>query len=172
MTRSRKRDLIRWSILSLFLILLFLLQTTPYLLPVLGKASAMPLIPAVICIGMFERETAGAFFGLAAGLLWDMVSAQPAGYHSIFLMVLGCASGLLITHLMRNNLLTGCLLGAGGILLHDVIYWLLFVVLRGYDGGGMLLVEKYLPSMLYTAAFIPLFYFIVRLLRKQLRSPA
>lgn len=170
MTKSRKKDVFRRGILAVLLIILFLLQTTPGLFRAVGKAFAMPLVPAVICIGMFERETAGAFFGLFAGLMWDAVSAQPAGYHSLFLMVLGCVSGLLITHLMRNNLLSGCLLGACGILFHGMCYWLFFVAARGYDGALKLLTEKYLPSMLYTAAFIPLFYFIVRILCKQLRN--
>lgn len=162
--------MLRRGILSVILIVLFILQTTPGLFHAFGKASAMPLVPAVICIGMFERETAGAFFGFAAGLMWDMVSAQPAGYHAAFLMILGCVSGLLITHLMRNNLLTSCILGVGGILLHGMCYWLFFVAARGYDGAAFLLTEKYLPSMLYTAAFIPLFYFIIRILCKQLRN--
>ena len=169
--KQRRKDIIRWCVLMLFLLILFLLQTTPGLLPVMGKAGAMLLIPAVVCIGMFERETAGAFFGLAAGLLWDMVSAQPVGFHSIILMCIGCMSGLLITHLMRNSLLSGLLLGIAGIVLHSMLYWVFFVLLRGYAGAITLLCLQFFPSMVYTACFIPLFYFIIRILRKQLRSP-
>lgn len=171
MMKQKRKDIIRWCILTLFLLVLFLLQTTPGLLPVLGKAGAMLLIPAVVCIGMFERETAGAFFGLIAGLLWDMASAQPIGFHSIILMCVGCISGLLITHLMRNSLLSGLLLGIVGIVLHTMLYWVFFVLLRGYSGAVTLLYSQFFPSMLYTAFFIPLFYFILRILRKQLRSP-
>ena len=171
MIKQRRKDIIRRCILTLILLILFLLQTTPGLLPVIGKASAMLLVPAVVCIGMFERETAGAFFGLFAGLLWDTVSAQPTGFHSIILMCLGCISGLLITHLMQNSLLSGILLSALGIILHTMLYWVIFVLLRGYTGALTLLYQQFLPSMLYTALFIPLLYFIIRLLRKQLRSP-
>lgn len=172
MMKQKRKDIIRWCITTLILILLFLLQTTPGLLPAAGKAEAMLLIPAVVCIGMFERETAGAVFGLFAGLLWDLASAQPAGFHGMVLMCLGCASGLLITHLMRNSLLCGMLLSVLGIVLHTMLYWVLFVLLRGYAGAASLLYTRFLPSMAYTALFIPLFYFIFRLLRKQLRSPA
>ena len=64
----------------LMLILIFLLQSAPYLMPRIGGVYPLLLIPAVVCIGMFERELVGGFLGLLAGVLWDITSLQTAGF--------------------------------------------------------------------------------------------
>ena len=80
------------------------------LFPEIFGVKANPLIPLVICIGMFEREIAGAVLGMLAGILWDSVSPMGDGYNALLLMLAGAAAGLLIDYLMRNNLMTALLL--------------------------------------------------------------
>ena len=65
-------------------------------------------------------ETAPAW-GALAGALWD-VSSGVDGFNTLVLMILCAVSSLLISHLMRNNLITALVLGAGSITAYEIIY--------------------------------------------------
>lgn len=108
MRRSTKILFVRRTVFVLLILAVHILQNTRGLLPEIFGVKANPLIPLVICIGMFEREIAGAVLGMLAGILWDSVSPMGDGYNALLLMLAGAAAGLLIDYLMRNNLMTGC----------------------------------------------------------------
>lgn len=160
--RERRSSVVRYAVITAFLLIIFLFQTTDGLLPRIGDASAWLVFPAVICIGMFEREAGGAFFGLAAGLMLDTVSSQLFGFYSIFLMLAGCCAGLLITYLMRSGLLTGLLLAFICLFLYAGLHWGIFIAFKGYDGGLSLFFSKYIPSVFYSLLFLPVFYYLFR----------
>lgn len=168
--KENKQSIIRWIVFSGIILISFLLQTTSGLFPQIRGIHANLLIPAVICIGMHEKETPGAVFGLMAGVFWDTVVNHVPGYHSILLMVAGCVSGLLITHLMRNNILAALFLSGASILVHDVLYWVFFRLFPAQEGYIYLLVNQTLPSMLYTFLLTPFYYLIVHAISKRLRE--
>ncbi|HBT91305.1 MAG TPA: rod shape-determining protein MreD, partial [Ruminococcaceae bacterium] len=64
---SRYR-VIRYLGYSIEILVLFVLQETPGLIPEIGGARPVMLIPAAVCIAMFESETPAMAFGLAGGL--------------------------------------------------------------------------------------------------------
>ncbi|MDO4847896.1 MAG: rod shape-determining protein MreD [Clostridiaceae bacterium] len=123
---------------------------------------AFLLIPLVVSIGMFERSYAGALLGVLAGALWDSASAFWDGYNALILMLIAAICGLLINILMRNHLVTAMILSASACVIYSVAYVMFFIVARGLDSPGWLLMSFYLPSALYTALFTPLFYILVR----------
>ena len=102
---DNKNVYIRRLCLAGIVLLTALLQNTEGLLPSVLGFRAMPLIPAVICIAMYERELPGMFFGVFAGLLWDSAARTGTNLNTILLTILAFVCGCLITHLMRNNIL-------------------------------------------------------------------
>ena len=58
----------RRIILTAAVLAIFLVWNTDGLFPKPWGIPAMLMVPVVISIGMFERETAGMFFGLFAGI--------------------------------------------------------------------------------------------------------
>ncbi|HCB90399.1 MAG TPA: rod shape-determining protein MreD, partial [Ruminococcaceae bacterium] len=48
---------------SIEILVLFVLQETPGLIPEIGGARPVMLIPAAVCIAMFESETPAMAFG-------------------------------------------------------------------------------------------------------------
>lgn len=162
---------IRWGVVAALLLLTSLFQNTNGLLPEIYGVRAMPLIPFVVCIGMYERDWGSAALGLFAGLIWDGVSAHGQGFRSIYLMVIGCACGLLLHYFMRRNLITGLLLSSVALLLHNVLYWVFFILIPGYDGAIELLYRFYLPSCLYSLVFMPLYYYIMKALHNRFPNP-
>lgn len=167
MRRRTKILTVRRAALALIILSVHILQNTNGFFPEIFGARAFLLIPLVVSIGMFEREVAGAVFGLFAGALWDGVSGLGDGYNTLFLMLTGAVCGLLINVLMRNHLLTALILSAAANLIYASFYVLFFVTARGLDSSGYLFLTFYLPSAVYSFLFTPLFYVAVRAIMKR-----
>ncbi len=125
----------------------------------------MLLIPAVICIAMFERDIAGMFFGLFAGALWDM-HASGASFNALFLLTVGFICGTLINTIMRNNIITALLLTAIFVPVYEVGYWFFHYVTVGLDMAGFMFLRYYLPGIVYTVALLPLMFIFIRAIEK------
>lgn len=167
---SENRNLIkRRLIFALLILAAFLFQSTPGIALAPFGIRSFPLIALTVCIAMFERETWGAFAGLLAGALWDCVAARGQGFHAIFLMLAGFLCGFLVRYIMRNNLMAALVLTAAFSLLHEVLFWLFFIVIGGVPGAGKLLWRFYLPCAAAAVLWLPLFYFAVRSIMKALR---
>lgn len=160
---------IRRAVLALLILVFAALQNTAGLVPSVFGVRAMLLLPLVVCIGMHERDIEGLFFGLFAGLLWDGVATGAAHYNALMLATIGFVCGALIEHLMRNNLVTALLMTAAAVFLYNTGYWLIHFVLRGYDHAFSVYLTFYLPSMVYTAMLMPLFYYLVRFVKNKTR---
>lgn len=132
-------------------------------------AHAFLLIPLLISISMFEREIASALLGAIAGLLWDL-SAGVDGYNVLVLMLLCAVCSILINRLMQNNIITAVVLGLSAVAVYITLYIIIYIVL---DGGGYPLSQVlrfYLPSFIFTSAFIPIYYFLVRVVFESNRT--
>lgn len=162
MRRSTKILIIRRAIFAVIILLAHIFQNTGGVFPEAFGIRANLLLPLVVCLGMFEREIAGAFLGLLAGVLWDTAAGLGDGYNALFLMLVGAACGLLINLLMRNNLMTALLLSAAVCTLYAVLYAVFFLLAEGVDSVGYLLIRYYLPSAAYTFVFTPFWYLAVR----------
>lgn len=168
----RKRTGILWlrrGIFALLLLAAHILQNTPGYFPEIFGVRAYFLISLTVCVALFEREVVGALFGLFAGALWDWVSPMGDGFNALFLMLVGAACGILINTLMRNNLLTALLLGGCAHLLYVCLYTVLFVVAEGVGSAGWLFARFYLPAVLYSLVFLPVFYLLVRAVMRRTR---
>lgn len=166
---ERRMNITRWVVYSILLLLFFLMQTTPGLFPIINGAHANLLVPLIVCIGMHEEDIVGAYFGLAAGVMWDTVANHVPGYHSIVLMLVGCMCGLLITHLMRNNFLTALFLSFSAIFIHSLFYWIFFYIFPGQEEYFTYFVKYSAPSMVYTFLLTPLIYLLIRILSSKIR---
>jgi rod shape-determining protein MreD len=169
----RKENLhiyIRRAIIAVVIIVAAMLQNTANLFPTIFGARAFLLIPVVVCISMFEKDVTAAIFGAFAGMLWDMTSAVNDGFNTIFLMLIGSVCGILVNFIMRNNMVTAMLLSSGALVLYSLSYWLVFIVARGVEGGAMMILNFFLPCSVYTLAFTPLIYLLIRAFMKKLRD--
>ena len=82
---DRRYTVFRYLAYSLELILLFILQTTPRLLPEILGSKPLLLLPAAITISLLESEIPAMFFGLASGLLLDFGYSDNIGFFTITL---------------------------------------------------------------------------------------
>lgn len=165
MTRKMKRN--KYICYCLILLLCNLLQNIRGLSLELNGARCFILLPAAIILAMGEDEIIGGFLGLFAGLLWDLTSSVHMGFNSIFIALLCFLASALITYIVRNIFITNLIASAVTIILYGLIYWLIFIIIKGVDGGEMTLFTFYIPSMLYTIAITPIVYALLKPVKKK-----
>lgn len=151
---------IRYFAYALELLILYMLQQTPGLLPPLLGARPILIIPAVLAIAMFEPEVPAMAFGIFGGLLIDFGIGDALGFHGIMLGVSGYLISALCANLLRANLLTSFLINIIALTLVVLLQWVFYYVLYEYEEPMYALVYHYLPRIAYSLILTPItFYF-------------
>lgn len=135
--RTRSNAYLRYTVLGVLVLIVYLLQVTPRVLPSIGGALPAPLLPLTVVIALREHEVAGAAFGLACGLLMDATSTSAMGFQAVLLLLLGFGCGLLASSLLNDTFRTALLLGAVSTALYCLSHWAVtapFAVLRTRRG--------------------------------------
>lgn len=158
---NNKPKIIRYAIYSVAIIIISLLQNSAGALPEILGARAFVAIPACVIIAMHEREIASAVFGAFTGAVLDICTGAD-GFNTFVLMAMGAVCSLLISHFMQNNVVTSLVLGAGGVVLYELLYVTVNYAFGGADGFATQLVTFYLPSLIYTMIFVPVLYYIFK----------
>lgn len=159
---DNKKLYIRRALFILLTVLTAAFQHTDMAVPDLFGAKAMLLIPLCVCISMFERSMGGLAFGVFCGVLWDAASARGEGFFSVALACTGFLAGAAITYFMRNNIFSALILSGVFSMTVNTVYWLCFILMKGYEGAADVLVSFYLTSAVYSALFTLIYYYLVR----------
>lgn len=131
------------------ILLSYILGTTPGLLTIFGTSPNL-VVPLVTAIAIYEGEFAGGLYGAFCGLLWDNGSFTLFGLGGMFFLLMGVVIGLLIIYLLQNSLRNAFALTAAAALLHGVMTYSFLYGMWGYEGSYLILLNKTLPSVLYT----------------------
>ena len=145
---------------SIELVILFILQNIPFLLPELMGARPFLLLPAIFSIALLEDELTGLGFGIFGGLLMDLsISGCAVGTNAIVLAILCFFIGLMAVNLIKTNLFTALLAAAVGIFVVIGLQFVFGFYLKGYEFAQYAFQEHYWPVMLYSFLFTPLLYY-------------
>lgn len=166
---ERRYQVIRYFAYSIELLVLFIIQETPGLIPAVFGARPILLIPVAVSIAMFENELPAMFFGLAFGLFLDFGRGGALGFHALMLAVICFAISTMAANLIRTNFLTAMLLATASAGLVFLLQWLFYYVCMGYEYTGYALVRHYLPRFGYTVLIMPVAYYFNRALALQIR---
>ena len=153
--------LIRYLAYVLELLVLFMLQETPGLLPSIFGARPVLLFPAVVAIAMLEPEVPALLFGVVGGLFCDFGLSGMLGFHALVLGVLCFFISLLVRVYFQVNIATAILTGVWSIGLTVCLQWL-FLYFFQYSYPAYALTHHYLPKYFYTLLFLPLLYLLNR----------
>ena len=153
--------LIRYLAYVLELLVLFMLQETPGLLPSIFGARPVLLFPAVVAIAMLEPEVPALLFGVVGGLFCDFGLSGMLGFHGLVLGVLCFFISLVIRTYLQNNMATAILTGVWSIGLVVLAQWF-FLYFFQYSYPAYALTHHYLPKYFYTLLFLPLLYLLNR----------
>lgn len=151
MELTKKQLTIKYVCYCIMIIAADLLQNISGLFPEIAGARCFLLIPLVVFLASGEDFLAGTLLGLFAGLLWDLTSPVHMGFNCIMLSLFCFAASVLITYVARNIFITNIIASTVSIIIYILLYWLIFIVIRGIDGGYDTLFYFYIPSAVYTA---------------------
>lgn len=161
-----RKKWMRYLLYAVELLLLFILQETPGLLPFIMGAKPMLVLAAALTIAMVEECVPAMAFGIFAGLLADFGGGTPMGYHALVFAVL-CffLSGLCGTRI-QIQLFTSVLMGLWSCAAAVLLDWLVLYVTQGYSLAAYALSSAYLPIYFYTLLTIPVCYGLQALIRR------
>ena len=161
-----KRIVFRVLAYALEVVLLWVLQSTPKLMPEVLGGRPFLLLAAALGFAVNEDVIPALIWGAVCGVLADLSAGGTVGWFA-FSFTLACfaAASLLDTYLTRNPLTAG-VLALGAVIAVLGLYFLFFRVFAGIPGSVDLFVKHYLSRMIYTyVCFFPL-YFLDRFLHK------
>lgn len=161
-----RKKWMRYLLYAAELLLLFVLQETPGLLPFIMGAKPLFVLAAALSIAMVEECVPAMAFGIFSGLLADFGGGVPLGYHALVFAVL-CffLSGLCGTRI-QIQLFTSILMGLWSCAAVVLLDWLVLYVAQGYSLAAYALLNAYLPIYFYTLLTIPLCYGLQTLVRR------
>jgi rod shape-determining protein MreD len=161
---------IRYFAYTIELLVLFMVQETPGLIPVISGARPVLLIPIALSIALFESEKASMAFGLFSGLLVDFGMGETLGFHALLLAVVCYYIGLMAANLIRTNFFTAMMVVMATTASLFLLQWVFFFLLSNYEDSIYVLAAHYLPRFCYTVAIMPIAYYFNRALSIQIRA--
>lgn len=151
----------KWACYSLVLLLGAVLQTTPGFLSV-GSVKPVFILPICLAVALCEGPYAGAFFGAAGGLLWDLAAGRTAGLLGIASLLLCFGAALVVESYLQVNHMNFVLISGLGCLAITSMDFLFNYAMRGYTGMAQRFLGVVLPTCVFSAAVSPLVFWLVQ----------
>ncbi len=151
-------NVVRYTAFAIEMLLCYILQSTPGLQLELFGGSPVLLVPLALSISVFEDDVPAVIFGLICGLMADSGYSGPMGYYSICLCILCFITSVLMENYIRTNLLSAFIIGTISVPLIIFLQFVLFYIAMGYSSVWEYFISHILSRMIFTWAFVPVFY--------------
>lgn len=149
----------RYLSFSLEIILLFILGTTPNLLPEIFGSTACLLLSLAVAIAVFEAEVPAMFFGLFCGLLTDIGYSNSVGIFTVAMTIVCFALGFCANNIITIKFPTVMLIATIVIACVLSLHFVFEFVMKGYSDMGVYFVNHYISRIVQTVlCVIPLFF--------------
>lgn len=165
---TRRNTTIKTVIYALILVILYLFQSVPALgLRFMGCAPELMFI-LTVCVSYNESENFSAFFGLAAGLISDIVTGAAVGMNAIIFMFTAFFISVLLQTLLRRFFLTYISITLISLTVLLFLQYLSSMLFYGYIPLSEALLHVILPKLLFSGVLAYPVYFIVNFVNKKL----
>lgn len=154
------RTFFRYLAYALEILIFYVLQGTPNLIPEFFGSKPLLLIPVAITIAARENKIPSLIFGAVCGLLTDIGGSGGVGFFAILLTVLCYFEAHIFESVFVPSFLTVMIFSLGASVGLIGLYFLIFVVLSGTGELGYLFVHHYISRIVYTFVMTIPFYFI------------
>lgn len=162
MTKHSK--LLRYLAYIFEILLLFILQEAPGVLPEIHNARPVLLVSVAVTIALFEPQTESTAFGIFCGLLIDTgMDSGILGMHAMILAVVCFIVSYLARDLLQTNVMTAFVICSITMGITVILQWLLIYVAMGYADPVYALVQHYLPRFVYSVVLVFPIYALNRL---------
>ena len=161
MTKYLYKKILKYFLYFLFIFLLFVLQSVPGLLDYCS-VSPILVLPACICIAVYEGELPGGIMGFFAGILCDSASETVFGFNAFFYLVLCVTASLVVIYLLRKSTLNIMLISLAAILVRSFMEYFFKFQIYGYESAPVVFFQSFGPQIAYSAIFVLPFCLIIR----------
>lgn len=154
-------------LLAVITFILYILQSTRGVFPVIYNGRCVVLLPVVIFSGMLFKRYIGPFLGLFAGVLMDINTNGFICFNAITLMLIGCAAWLIVNCYFNKNFATSLIISIIFTTIYFLIKWLFKLVFNYNDIIMDQFLSYYLPSIIYTVIVgIPVYFLLKYILKR------
>lgn len=157
---DKKFTVVRYIAYGVEILLLFILQSTPNLMPEIFGGKPLLLIPAAITIAYLEPEIPAMFYGIACGVLLDLGYGDNIGYYTILLGAVCFVLGWIFSDYMVVSFFNATAFSAIITTGLVCIYFLFFYLFAGKNEPGLYFVTHYVSRIVYTFLCGVVLYFI------------
>lgn len=162
------RTFFRFFGYALLLIIFYVLQGSPFIIPEIFGGRPLILAAFALCIASFENTLPSVIFGALCGVLTDISLDGSIGYFAFALTIVCYVENFVFSRYFVPSFVTVTVFSFVSVLAVMLVYYLLFVLLSGLDSGCVLFVRHYISRIIYTfVVTIPL-YFLTAFLNKNL----
>ncbi len=142
----------------IILILNFILQTTVFKhFSIIGVVPNTALIIVVI-FALLRGKYKGAFTGLIAGLLQDILFAKIIGINALIYFLLGYVVGVLGDKVFKESLMLAFLTMLGSTLIYHIAYYLFMIFLSRDISFITMIKDIAIKEMIYNSILTILIY--------------
>ncbi len=167
MTENLRRKIMKFAIYALIVFAAYIIQTTPGLFDFFGITPLL-VLPACICIAVFEGEFAGGLFGFFAGIFCDSAAETVFGFNALLFLVLCVFAGLLTIYVFRRSTMNIMLLCLGAVFIRFLLEFFFGFFLYDYENLRAFFYTIIAPQVVLTSIFSLPFCVLFRWLHSKL----
>ncbi|MDR0197605.1 MAG: hypothetical protein LBI36_05230 [Oscillospiraceae bacterium] len=162
--RDRVRAFLRWFLYSLTLLVFYMIMSGG----LFKKWQPVTIIPLAVSVAMREKEMSGAIFGAVCGLFIDLAYGKLFGFSGVWLMPSCLAAALLVSNLIKFNLINFFWVNALVCFLMALTDYFFGYVLWSVNNSVYVLTGYIIPAYLSAIALSPFVYLLVKLISSKL----
>ncbi len=171
MTKYLRKKILKFFVYALIVFGAYIIQTTPGLFDYFGIKPLL-VLPACLCIAVFEGEFAGGLFGFFFGLFCDSSSETIFGFNALVFLVLCVVAGLATIYIFRRSTMNIMLLCLGAIFIRSALEYFFGFILFGYENLAPFFYTEIAPEAVLTSLFSLPFCVFFRWLHKNFEPEA
>ena len=162
---------LKYTLYIIIVMLAFIIQSVPCLMPEICGGRAVLLIPAAVCIAVFEDDITSMIFAVICGYFTDCSYSGTVGFYTVCLVVICYIISVLTYEYIQTNIITVLCVSFFAVSAVITMQFMLYYLAKGYDCAWQFFLKHYVSRMIYTFAFVPVFYGIIRLLNSTFHFP-
>lgn len=162
---TTRRHALRYILYTVEVLVFFVVQETPFMLPRITEVKPLLILPVAISIAMLETGKLALIFGVISGLLMDIGYGSIIGPNVIILTSLCFAVEYVCRNYIPENIVSAITLMAVCVVAVVAADFVVNFALKGIDGKPDIFFRYYCPIMLYTVVISPIVYYINKAIR-------
>ena len=166
MTKLFRRRLLKFFVYAAIVFSAYIIQTTPGLFDFYGIKPIL-VLPACICIAVYEGEFAGGLFGFFFGIFCDSGSETVFGFNALLFLLFCVAAGLATIYIFRRSTMNIMLLCLAAVFLRSALEYFFGFILYGYEELSPFFYTEIAPQIVFTSIFAFPFCLLFRWLHKK-----